>query len=598
MKKIIAVILGLMILTGVVWYFATRGPASPKAAELLPETTLLYVAVPDFPKSRDEFRKTQLYALWQEPEVQAFLEKPLRQIAGNSDSALNALLQERVIGLLQGEIFLAVTHISPPPIIQAGIIIGADVKRKRLETQAYLQLVEHDLARRFPDATATDKSYLGHTYTDWQLSRDKHVCHAFLNSLLIVTLDENLMRDVITRFTHQSSPDFKPLAASERFKAALKQFPAGHEGVAYLNVQQILNLFAPLMALSPQSAGMFQQFAAIGASATSVTFNDAHIEDVSLVSYSGQHKPAPGIERRTLALTSPDTSLYTVRAMELAGSYRNAMNSLAQSGNATMTAAATQFERGLRAQGLRADELLAKIGPEVALLGIWREGMRWPDVAVVAELSDAADSRPKLDAAFESGVGPSEAQSHLGEVLHVWHVASAFSPSYVATDKFLIVASSADYARALLAQSKSGGPTLAGNADFANAIKHVPAKASSLSYCDVRTVFGVLYRLANANVQTNQFVDLGRLPRAETLMKHLAPYISATDDTAEMQTTTTFSSLGKPLTFVVGAAGIIAAAPPFLGDLIPSLIPGLPIPSSGNPPAGNQMAPSRIPSSP
>ena len=44
--------------------------------------------------------------------------------AGKGDSTLNAFFEGRVAGLLQGEVFLAVTHINPPPFVSAGIIVG------------------------------------------------------------------------------------------------------------------------------------------------------------------------------------------------------------------------------------------------------------------------------------------------------------------------------------------------------------------------------------------------------------------------------------------------------------------------------------------
>ena len=125
MKKVILIVVALLIVTVVVWRYANRSGKAPAAATLLPDTTVLFLDVPDFRKSQKQFERTQAYALWQEPEVQAFLEKPraaLRDLvgAGKNDSAATAFLQDRALNLPQGEVFLAITHVSPPPLVQIG----------------------------------------------------------------------------------------------------------------------------------------------------------------------------------------------------------------------------------------------------------------------------------------------------------------------------------------------------------------------------------------------------------------------------------------------------------------------------------------------
>jgi hypothetical protein len=606
-KKTVIIVVIALAAVGIALYVFNRLKPAPKAADLLPDSTLLYISVPDFPRSRQDFAHSELYALWQEPEVQAFLEKPraaLREVvgAGKSDSVLEQFFQDRVVGLLEGEVFLGVTSLKLTAF-QSGIIAGADVKQKKLEAEAFLKLVEHDLARHFPNSTATEKRYLGTDYIVWQLTGKNQVCHAFLNSLLVFTGDEDTLRDVITRFAKQAPPNAKPLAASASFQKTLKQLPAGHEAVAYLNVKQLLGVFGPLLALSPQTGGFFQKVANIEASATSVTFADGLVEDFSLIQYSGtNHVAEPPIERRTLVLTAPDTSVYAVYSVELAAAYRQTMDALAISGNATLTAAATEFDRGLRQRGLHfADDVLANVGPELALIGNWREGASHPDVALVAEVKNADALRPKLDIAMEalkdaapsaSAKNPWESQSYLGTSIRSLPVGDGVvSPSYVVTDKFLILSLTADYARTLVAQSKGSGPTLVDNSVFTEALCRVPAASTSLTYCDVRSLFVPLYALALAHAAPNEFVDFGKLPKAETLAKHLAPFISATVDTRTAQITTTFSTLGKPLTFVVGIAGVLGAAQPSLAGLIP-MWPTL---SSGSLPAGNRTAPSQTP---
>jgi hypothetical protein len=611
MKKAILVLILVLVLAGVAFYFFIRQKAAPKAASLLPETTLLYVGLPNFPKSRQDFEHSQLYALWQEPEVQTFLEKPraaLREAAGagKSDSVLEEFFQDRVVGLLQGEVFLAVTRINPPPSVQAGVVFGADVKNKKLEAEGFLKILEHDLAQRFPDSTAAEKRYLGIDYEVWQLTANYQVCHAFLNSLLVFTADENLLRDAISRFAKQGPADAKSLADSPKFRRVLQPMPAGHEAVVYINLSQLLGAFGPLLALAPQRGGFLQKFTSIDASATSMTFADGLVEDLSLVTYAGtNHVPAANVERRTLALTSPDTAFYSVHTADLAAAYRQTMDALAMSGNATLTSMAVEFDRGLNRRGIRfADDVLASIGPELAILASWREGAHAPDVAFVAEVKNADSLRPKFDTAMdalkEAAPLPAttwEVQSYLGSTLRTMYVgASAFSPSYAITSNFLIFSLSDDYTRALVAQSKGTSPTLVGNPSFSVSLRRVPASASTFTYTDLPKIFAALHAVVRANASGNEYLDFTKLPSTETLTKHLAPFVSATVDSPLLQTTTTFSTMGKPLTLVFGVAGALAAAQPWLAQLPEGLIPMWPRTSSSSPPARSQTAPSQTPS--
>ncbi len=48
--------------------------------ELLPEKTLLLIEVPDFRRTRARWHESDLYQIWREPSVQAWLQKPLARL--------------------------------------------------------------------------------------------------------------------------------------------------------------------------------------------------------------------------------------------------------------------------------------------------------------------------------------------------------------------------------------------------------------------------------------------------------------------------------------------------------------------------------------
>src|SRR5262249_13700642 len=89
MKRFGLVLLIAAVAAGGIYYGSHRAPSTPHATvtTLLPATTLAFGHLPDFERTHDEWRESDVYKLYQEPAVQDFL-KPLRipQKDGTSDT--------------------------------------------------------------------------------------------------------------------------------------------------------------------------------------------------------------------------------------------------------------------------------------------------------------------------------------------------------------------------------------------------------------------------------------------------------------------------------------------------------------------------------
>jgi hypothetical protein len=621
MKKLIAVLVLLTAVaaTGLV-YFVLHKP-SPRAADLLPESTLAFVDIPDLSKSRTEFAKTEFYALWHEPEVQAFLAKPLAALRDASASVGAPKDADTIGGLafdaMQGEAFIAVTHVTLFPEFNPGLVAGVDVRTKRIEAVAGLYKLEGHLKQAYPKGTYENKEYLGVKYVIWETDPGFPVCHAFFNSLVVFTLGEDAMRDMIASWTGQVPHDFKRLANSDKFKNVQQHASANHEFLAYANVEEMLNLVGPLLAFAPQTAGVYQKLSRTQTAAYSLSFVDRGIEDVCFIGYSSNvPKPTPPTQRKTLALTAPDTLFYSVGSADLAATYEELMQGLSQSGNANMILAAGQFQQGLRTRGIRmGEDILQKLGPEFAVAANWHPGTRSPGIAIVSEITDADKLRPSLDAAMEAlrqscgGTNenlPWDETEGAGEKLRAIHIGPGLpAPTYALTDKFFILASNPDYARELLIQAKEMKPTLATSALYQQSMKRLPANGSAYGYADLGGLFTSLYGLMKSvlpKTDGNQFVDVSKLPQSETIAKHLFPLVSATVSEPQRSTSTSFSPLGKSLAVVAGIGGAVWLANTFAPQLQQSAIPAWPKKSSSravpSAPGGSQTAGSQTPATP
>ena len=85
MKKLFAVIATALVVAAGLWIAFRIQLANQLATvpELLPKSTLLLVEAPDVKRSRDLWHTSDLYQIWREPAVQAWLQKPLDQVPAN-----------------------------------------------------------------------------------------------------------------------------------------------------------------------------------------------------------------------------------------------------------------------------------------------------------------------------------------------------------------------------------------------------------------------------------------------------------------------------------------------------------------------------------
>jgi hypothetical protein len=613
MKRVLAVILVLVAVVIAATIYLLRSEAAPSAATLLSDSTLLFVEMPDFRRAETDFQHTALYDLWKEPEVQKFLEEPLKALGQwGSLGATENKVRDSILDAIQGEAFAAITRISILPSPQVGAVFGVDTKSSLLKAKATLAYYEHELHKSNPGVKFDSKKYLGITYSTWELTGNQTLCHTFLNSMLVFTLGEDEMHDVITRFKGQAPAGTRSLAASDPYQSILHRLPADHEFVSYLNVEQIVGLVGPLLAFMPQTSAAFGQMSRVQATAWSFSFVDKQIHDVGLTVYNVTNSPSPATQRKTLALTTPQTSFYAVQSVDCAGAYRQVMDSVARSGSEAAVSNAIAFDRKLRSNGIRPrEDLLASLGPETAIIGKWRDGATLPDVAIAVEAGNLSQTRPRIDLALralkDATLG-GDAQSlwddipYQGETLHTVHIGSSLvAPTYVVTDSFLILALTPDYARELLGQLKQPKPMLDSSASYQQAMKPLPTSACAYGYYDLAALFRPLYTRLRAFATTDNtgWLGLNKLPQTETIARHLTPFVTATVSDAQSQTSTSYSPLGKPITFLIVGAGGLMMAEPYLSNYLPMLSLIAPRMSSDTvapaPPPGNQTGASQSP---
>ncbi len=595
----IALIVALAVL--LLFWRLNQSPPAPKAAALLPDTTVLLLEFPDFARTRANFPKTAAYALWQEPQVQSLAQDVNRTIMESLGAPKGKGQRRSFVPSLfdpaKGEVFFAVTDLSLEPRFGFNVVLGLDVQRDLLVTKLALSYHEFRIRTWNRSARFYTKKHCGVPYRVCELNPQLRICHTFLNSLLVYTLSEDTLCEVIARFAVQTRGNFVPLGASPKYQETVAQLRPAPEFVAYVNPASFRNAWPASLWLSRA-----------GPVALGTTFLDTQLRDMHYSRHVVAMAASPALVRfQTIVLTAPQTAFYRVGITDWESAYRETADALAASGNRDLFSKLIQFERSLRRNSIRPDEdLFRLLGPETALLANWREGARLPDAALVVELQNPDSMRLRLDVAMTAlkdalsatnSATPWDITPFHDETLRTLRFrTSAFAPTYFTADKFFVLASSPDYARELVGQLKELVPTLAMNADYQEAMKHLPTNVSAYAYCNLCAVTPPLLAGARAGLVAapNPFIRTDKLPASETLTRHLVPLVSATLADSRGETVITISPLGEPATMMLGALAGYFAVRPYL-----PASPAAPTTSSSTatppPPSGNRTAPLQTP---
>jgi len=575
----------------VVFLRLNQSAPAPRAASLLPDSTALLLAIPDLARARAGFEGTAACALWQEPQVQVLAQDVNRAfmelLGAPKGKERHPAFLPSLFAPAEGEVFLAITELSAQPRPHGKAVLGMDVRRNLLATKIALAYREFRIRTWNRTARFYTKTLGAVDCRVWELNPHLRIYHAFLNSLLVYTHDEETLRAMIARFAGQAGADFKPLAASPAYCEALARVRPLPEIVAYANPSRFRQAPPWLTRAEPLMLG--------------TTFLNSQLRDLR---YSRRAATAAALSppRRwqTMTLTTPHTACYRAGVTDWENAYRELADTLAASGDRALMSRLTQFERALRHNGIRPrEDLFRMLGPETALLANWREGARLPDAALVIELQNPEPMRLRLDVAMTAlksatdNAPPWDVTRFHDETLRTLRLpTTAFAPTYFVTDKFFVLASSPDYARDLVNRLKDTAPTLATTDEYQESLKRLPANATAYTYCNLRAVVPPLLAEARNGIAAcpNLFFRAEKLPAPEILTPHLAPLVSATWEDNQGKTVITISPLGKPATMMFGALAAWFAARPHLHPT-----PAVPTTSSSTRPRGNPTAPPQTP---
>jgi hypothetical protein len=213
MKKIVPILLIIVLVALAVGYFIHRGTAhTPRAAELVPSETIFFAQLPDLRATAERFTRTELFKMGQEPELQAFLERPLRKIKETPE--IQAVI-DRVLRASPREAFIAVVSIDTPlPQVVGGFCYRGD----RRAAEELIGQPRDALKKAHPAGKADLVTY-GATEIEVFTDDDLTYAQAFHRDWCFVATNLQLLERTVDRYERRGDAVETALGEQRYFQA-------------------------------------------------------------------------------------------------------------------------------------------------------------------------------------------------------------------------------------------------------------------------------------------------------------------------------------------------------------------------------------------
>ena len=588
MKKFLPLGIILTAVAVAAFYLLNRPAAHDSAAaELVPGETVAFIQIPDLRRSAERWKKTSLYALTQEPEMQSFLERPREKLPLFQHLQTFGVHAERIN---PREGFLAVTSMEGQV---PAMIAGFSFRGSKKDAETFVTTWRADFRKTRPTGRTELTTYGAHeieSFTDSDLT----VAECFTGGWYFVANRLELLQQTLDRNDGKGDAATS-LARNARFQQTLKPLSEEADALIYSHIGAVTERVLTMLTAAGQKLDpeQIQQLKSAEAIAVSTKIDGANFRDTIFILQPGQPPQTP-LARNSLALTSPATLLHYSAALpeklELPPSAMAAL-SLVAPGLAGIEAA-------LAKHGLKIGDLSAGLGPELGAVLDWPAGAAQPTFVLAVDVRDAGKARAFVEVIASGGLGtPAWERSEQGGAL-LYSVPGVglpmASPTFGLTDRFLTLGLSKESVLTVLGQA-SAGEKLNSLPAYTTAAGTVVAPTSTFSYIDLRGLVERAYGTFRPFLlmslafmpDVGQYVDAGKLPATDTLTRHLGPIVYSQARTDQGTLVESTGPISVHATIVGVLAGTLSAAAPALKEAVSS---GLPLnpgtllnPAPGNP---------------
>src|SRR6266480_619279 len=528
MRRILLLVIALAVAAYAGWYYwnLTQQISSAPVAGLLPRDTIFLAQMPDFNRTRDEWRQSDIYQLYGEPAVQDFLRKPLDNMP--TPKAFSTL--QEMEQLDPKNVFFALTSISDSA---PSVVGGFRFRGTQEEVEQVIGKWRAMLLDQGPETKGEKLQYQGHEIyvakaTPFTLAT------TYDRPWFFAATNVAELKALLDRVDRRAKSSGETLENDEAYRTAISHRPSNYAVSFYLQPKAFSERLAALRAAvqsspTPGETTMLEKMRCI---AGSTRFENGKVRDVLFLGMSKLENKAT-LSRSSLTLGTKETFFYLALLLNL-GEKMETLNQAATLGGAVQKA----FQ-GFAISGIAADDWKAAFGLELGALADWPSSAHWPSLLLTLPVLDAAKAGKIIEAFTRADEGAIWTQTEKDGV-HYFSKQSAatlvaMTPTIALSDRILIAGFNPVSVEEAVKRSGRSSSELADSQTYKAAERLLPAPTNFFSYVDTTLLYSRLdASLRPMLLMAAAFVpaiagsiDATKLPSPEVITKHLSPIVAS-----------------------------------------------------------------------
>jgi hypothetical protein len=526
MKRLLFLIAGAAVAAGAVYYGIHRveqtGPAAVTA--LLPRGTAALVHLPDLNRSREEWHQTDIYKLYQEPAIHEFLNKPLSKVP-QRDTTSQALSE--VEQLAPKDAFIAITSIenNNPHLVGGFRFRGTEAETEKIVVKWRAQLVR--------DASAHENVDYEQHKIDIVGAAPNQIATVYDGQWFFISNDLDELKAVLDRADQRAKDAQTILSADEALRAAMVHIPGNYAFLFYVQARAFSEKLDAVRNAIGVSAGGTAALNQIQSVCGATRFDNGKMRDVLFVGMP-QTQLAQRLTRFSLDLGTPETFLYLATLIN-----PDRLSGINQGGLPTGTWLQKVFDAAAHA-GVTVDDWKSAFDLELGSLADWPQDSRWPSIIAAMRVKDSARANKLVEAmthAIDEDGAWTKTEKNGVVYFYMQRSAALFAitPTIALSNQMMIVGLDSVSVETAIKRSAKSSSGLASSPSYKTAGRAVPAPTEAFLYVDTALLYSrldaalrpMLLMSAAFMPAISDYVDVGKLPAPEIVIKHLSPIVSS-----------------------------------------------------------------------
>jgi hypothetical protein len=532
MRRILLLFIAVAVAAVAGWYIWNRSQETSSAyvSVLLPRETIFLLHMPDFNRTRDQWRQSDIYALYQEREVQDFLRKPLANLS-KDNTALQFL---RELEELQPKnIFLALASLdNNSPRLAGGFRFRGSVA----DAERVIGKWRSDFLKRNPNARREKLTYKHHEIEQITATPFPLVT-AYDRPWFFAATDLTELKALLDRADGRLKNANETLDNDDAYRAAISHRPSNYALFFYLQPKIFAERLAALRATlqSPATAKEKTILEQVRSVSGATRLEGGKIHDLLFVGMPRleSRNGETALTRSSLTLGTKETFFYLSMLLNL-GERIETLNQAASLSGMTQ-----KFAQAFLDNGITADDWKAAFGLELESLADWPSSAHWPALLLTLPVLDVARAGKILEAATRADEDAIWTRSEKDGVRYfsMQSPASfvAITPTIALSDRLLVGGFNPVSVEEAMKRSGSTSSELADSQPYKSAARLVPAPTNFFAYIDTQLLYSrldaslrpMLLMAAAFMPAISKSVDLSKLPSPEVITKHLSPIVSS-----------------------------------------------------------------------